>query len=135
MRWGFAIGACMLIVATLVAKDPAVQRLVAAPTNTPVSARNTSLVAPVVAQDFFSAFCAKDAKYLAANTGGALTMTEEDLAAYFATTTLQCHSFRYLGSLTPTPGTVQYVYVVDAGEQGELWYVLSVTDGIAVDLQ
>lgn len=102
--------------------------------NTTVSPANT-LVAPVVANDFFSAFCAGDAAYLAANTGGAIAMTEEDLASYFASRSLRCFAFRYLGSLTPTPGIQQYVYVIDAGEQGELWYVLTVEGGVAVNLE
>lgn len=99
-----------------------------------VNVPNT-LVAPTVANDFFSAFCSHDAAYIAANTGGALTVSEAEMADYFAQTTMQCVGFRYLGSLTPTPGTQQYVYVIDAGVDGEVWFVLSVVDGVAVDLE
>jgi hypothetical protein len=117
-----------------VSQDPFFQRY--EPRDTTVSPSNTpSLVAPVVANDFFSALCSHDAAYLAANTGGVLAMPEEELAAYFSTLTMQCYAFRYLGSLTPTAGTTQFVYVMDYGADGELWYVLSVIDGIAVDLE
>lgn len=134
MRWLVALVACLLIAGVLAWRDPAVQGLLPQPP-TPEPTPGTSLVAPVIAQDFFAALCSRDAAYLAANTGGTLVMPEEELAAYFSTLTMQCFAFRYLGSLTPTPGTTQYVYVMDYGADGELWYVLSVIDGVAVDLQ
>jgi hypothetical protein len=135
MKKALSVLVVIVVVALIgfkVSQDPFFQRY--EPSAVPPQA-NTGLVAPVVAQSFFSALCSHDAAYLAANTGGVLAMPEEELAAYFSTLTMQCYAFRYLGSLTPTPGTTQYVYAMDYGADGELWYVLSVIDGIAVDLE
>jgi hypothetical protein len=105
------------------------------PRDSAVSQTNTGLVAPTVANDFFAAFCSRDAHYLAAHTAGNLTVDEADLTAYFASLSGHCFSFRYLGSLTPEPGTDQYVYVLAYGEDGERWYVLTIEDGVAVNLE
>ena len=133
MKRVLSILAAVLVVAGIgykISQDPALAQY------TPPTPRATaSPVAPVVANDFFSAFCSHDSAYLAANTGGVLTSTEEELDMFFAQTTMQCIGFRYLGSLTPTPGTQQYVYVIDTGTTGEVWFVLSVVDGVAVDLE
>ena len=131
MKRVLSVLAVVLVVAFIgyrISQDPAL---------TPYTAPTprVSVVAPVVANDFFSAFCSHDSAYLAANTGGVLTSTEEELDMFFAQTTMQCIGFRYLGSLTPTPGTQQYVYVIDTGTTGEVWFVLSVVDGVAVDLE
>ena len=131
MKRVLSILAAVIVVALIgyrISQDPALTPY------TPPAPR-VSLVAPTVANDFFAAFCSHDSAYLAANTGGVLTSTEEELDMFFAQTTMQCVGFRYLGSLTPTPGTQQYVYVIDAGVDGEVWFVLSVVDGVAVDLE
>lgn len=95
-----------------------------------------SLVAPTVANDFFAALCAEDAAYLSTHVGGALAgVTEEYLRDYFAGMTKKCTGYRYLGSLTPTPGTDQYVFVMSWGPDGELWYVLTVQDGVVVNIE
>jgi hypothetical protein len=94
------------------------------------------LVAPTVANDFFAALCAEDAHYLATHTGGALAgVSEEYLTDYFASMTKQCTGFRYLGSLTPEPGIEQYVFVMSWGPDGELWYVITVEDGVVVNVE
>lgn len=100
-------------------------------------APKTDLVAPTVANDFFNALCTKDAHYLANNVGGSLAgATEEYLTSYFAGMTKQCTGYRYLGSLQYSPNTgTQYVYVMSFGPDGEMWYVLTVQDGVATSLE
>ena len=94
------------------------------------------LVAPTVANDFFAALCSQDAHYLATHTGGALVVPEEYLVSYFAGLTKKCVGYRYLGSLQYSPNTgTQYVYVISWGPDGELWYVLTIQDGVATNLE
>lgn len=100
-------------------------------------ATKTDLVAPTVANDFFAALCSEDAHYLANNVGGSLAgVTEEYLTTYFAGLTKKCAGYRYLGSLQYSPSTgTQYVYVMSFGVDGEMWYVLTVIDGVATNLE
>jgi hypothetical protein len=92
-------------------------------------------VAPAVATGFFSALCARNSEYLAANMGGSLTSTEEELDAYFVGSTTQCFGFRYLGALTSPAGYQQYIAVLEYGPDGETWYVATVEDGLVIGLE
>ena len=102
--------------------------------NTTVSTGNT--VGPSVATGFFSALCARNVEYLAANMGGALTSTEEELTVYFSGLSSQCHGYRYLGSLVSPSGYQQFIAVLSYGPDGETWYVMTAdADGLAIGLE
>jgi hypothetical protein len=105
--------------------------------NTNVSPSNTSLVPPTVANDFFAALCAEDAHYLANNVGGSLAVgvSEEYLTDYFAGFSKQCTGFRYLGNFSYDGTSEQYVFVLSYGTDGEMWFILTIEDGLAVGLE
>jgi len=89
--------------------------------------------APNTAEQWAAALCARDAQTLSNLSGGVIAGTTEEIEETLAFFPFECTGVRALGVVHGQYGD-EYFFALDMGDY-EVWYGLTVEDGLVVDVE